>query len=285
MLYAWHIFNLRKNMRFCSYTYIGIISLINRNGGKEMAYFKYTEKNIYYEEIGTGLPVVLLHGDAASSKMFELLLPLYQDQFKIILIDFLGNGKSDRIEKLPADLWFSQAQQVIALLEYLNCGKANLIGTSGGAWVAVNTALERPDLVEKVIADSFDGRTLADDFSEKLLEEREFAKNDSFSIQFYEWCQGEDWETVVNLNTKALIECADTKLPLFHKPLETLNIPVLFSGSLEDTMCGKNLVEEYEQMKRLVSNGKVHLFPTGGHPAILTNAEDFADVVKAFFKV
>lgn len=249
-----------------------------------MSYFKYAEKNIYYEEIGTGFPVVLLHGDTASSKMFELLLPLYQDHFKIILIDFLGNGKSDRIEKFPADLWFSQAQQVIALLEYLNCGKANLIGTSGGAWVAVNTALERPDLVEKVIADSFDGRTLADDFSKKLLEERAFAKNDSFSKQFYEWCQGEDWESVVNLNTQALIECADTKIPLFHKPLETLNTPVLFSGSLEDTMCGENLAKEYEQMKRLVLNGKVHLFPTGGHPAILTNAEDFADVVKAFFK-
>lgn len=249
-----------------------------------MAYFKYAEKNIYYEEVGTGFPVVLLHGDTASSKMFELLLPLYQDHFRIILIDFLGNGKSDRLENFPANLWFSQAQQVIALLEYLNYGKVNLIGTSGGAWVAVNTALERSDLVERVIADSFDGRTLADDFSKQLLDERAFAKSDSFSRQFYEWCQGEDWETVVNLNTKALIECADTKLPLFHKPLETLNIPVLFSGSLEDTMCRKNLAEEYEQMKQLVLHGKVHLFPTGGHPAILTNAEDFAEVVKEFFK-
>lgn len=249
-----------------------------------MAYFKYTDKNIYYEEIGSGFPVVLLHGDTASSKMFEMLLPLYQDYFKVILIDFLGNGKSDRIEKFPVDLWFTQAQQVIALLEHLNCGKANLIGTSGGAWAAVNTALERPDLVEKVIADSFDGRTLADDFSKNLLEERTFAKNDVHSREFYEWCQGEDWETIVNLNTKALIECADTKLSLFHKPLETLNVPVLFLGSLEDTMCRKNLPEEYEQMKQIISEGKVHLFPYGGHPAILTSAEEFADVVKAFFQ-
>lgn len=248
-----------------------------------MAYFKYEEKNIYYEEVGAGFPLVFLHGDTASSKMFELLLPLYQG-FKIILIDFLGNGNSDRIEKFPAELWFSQARQVIALLEHLHCGKAGLVGTSGGAWAAVNAALERPDLVEKVVADSFDGRTLAEDFSENLLKERVFAKNDSFSRQFYEWCQGEGWETVVDLNTKALMECADTALPLFHKPLETLKVPILFSGSVEDTMCKKGFIEEYKQMSMLVPHGKIHLFSTGGHPAMMTNAEEFAEIVKKFFK-
>lgn len=82
-----------------------------------MAYFKYQDKNIYFEEIGSGLPVMLLHGDTASSKMFELLLPLYQNSFQVILIDFLGNGRSDRVSAFPADLWFSQAKQVIALLD------------------------------------------------------------------------------------------------------------------------------------------------------------------------
>lgn len=248
-----------------------------------MAFFRYGQKNIYYEEIGEGLPVVLLHGDTASSKMFEPIIPLYADSFKVILMDFLGNGRSDRIEAFPSDLWYSQAQQVIALLEYLDCGKVNLIGTSGGAWVAVNTALERPDLVYKVIADSFDGRTLPNDFSENLLKERTAAKTDDFSRQFYEWCQGEDWETVVDLNTKALAECADSKLPLFHKPLETLAAPILFVGSTEDTMCRKDLAEEYQQMEQLVSKGRTFLFPTGSHPAILTNAEKFADIVKDFF--
>lgn len=63
----------------------------------------------------SGKPVVFLHGDTASSKMFEFLLPLYTDHFKVILIDFLGNGKSDRVEELPEDLWQEQAGQTIAL--------------------------------------------------------------------------------------------------------------------------------------------------------------------------
>ena len=247
-----------------------------------MAFFKYGDKKIYYDEIGVGLPVVLLHGDTASSKMFEYIIPLYANSFRVILMDFLGNGQSDRVEEFPSNLWYSQAQQVIAFLEYLDCGKVNLIGTSGGAWGAVNVALERPDLVYRVVADSFDGRTLQSGFSENLLKERMTAKSNDFSRQFYEWCQGEDWETVVDLNTKALVECADSKLPLFHKPLEMLEVPILFVGSMEDTMCRRNLGEEYSQMEQLVSNGRTYLFPTGNHPAILSNAEKFADIVKDF---
>ncbi len=72
-----------------------------------MAFFKYGDKKIYYDEIGAGLPVVFLHGDTASSKMFEYIIPLYANSFRVILLDFLGNGQSDRVEEFPSDLWHS----------------------------------------------------------------------------------------------------------------------------------------------------------------------------------
>ena len=117
-----------------------------------MTYFMYQSKRIFYKEIGVGKPLIMLHGDTASSVMFEFLLPLYQENFRVVLIDFLGNGKSDRIENFPENLWITQAEQVIALIEHLRIQKANLIGTSGGAWVAINTALKRPDLIDRVVA-------------------------------------------------------------------------------------------------------------------------------------
>lgn len=247
-----------------------------------MTYFIYQSKRIFYKEIGVGKPLIMLHGDTASSVMFVFLLPLYQENFRVVLIDFLGNGKSDRIENFPENLWITQAEQVIALIEHLRIQKANLIGTSGGAWVAINTALKRPDLIDRVVADSFDGRTLHENFAENLLQEREFAKHDNQAKQFYEWCQGEDWETVVDLNTQALTKCAVNQIPLFCRPLETLSTPILFTGSLEDDMCRKNMVEEYTEMNRLVQNGTVHIFKAGGHPAIMTNAELFSEVVTEY---
>ena len=80
-------------------------------------------------------------------------------------------GKSERLEEFQQIFGSRKARQTVALLEHLEAGRVNLVGTSGGAWVAINAALERPELVGKVVADSFDGRTLADDsFSENLIQ-------------------------------------------------------------------------------------------------------------------
>ena len=98
-----------------------------------MAYFPYGGKSIFYEDFGQGSPVLFLHGNTASSKMFELLMPLYAEKFRCILLDFLGNGRSDRVERFSPDLWQEEARQTIALVEYLQCGKVSLVGTSGGA--------------------------------------------------------------------------------------------------------------------------------------------------------
>lgn len=248
----------------------------------KMAYFNYQSRKIFYKETGVGKPLVMLHGDTASSVMFESVLPLYQKNFRVILIDFSGNGKSDRVPEFPENLWTEQAEQVIALIEYLRIEKVNLLGTSGGAWAAINTALKRPDLIERVIADSFDGRTLHENFAELLVQERELARQDIRVRQFYEWCQGEDWETVVNLNTQALVKCAINQIPLFCKPLETLSVPVLFMGSREDEMCRKDMIEEYTEMKRIVKNGKICIFKTGRHPALISNAELSARIITEY---
>mgnify|MGYP001624706192 FL=1 len=147
---------------------------------------------------------------------------------------------------------------------------------------AVNAALERPDLFHAVVADIFDGRTLNDNFSANLLAERKAAKEDIQSRQFYEWCQGADWEKIVDLDTEALVKCAEEKRSLFHKPLEQLKTPILFMGSKEDESCRSNIEEEYREMASMLSQSSVYLFPSGGHPCLFSNAEKAADIVYNF---
>ena len=107
-----------------------------------MACFSYRGKSVFYEECGQGTPLVFLHGNTASSKLFLPILALYSGRYRCICPDFLGNGQSDRVEAFPTDLWQDEGRQVIALIRHLNCGKACLAGTSGGAWAALNAALE-----------------------------------------------------------------------------------------------------------------------------------------------
>lgn len=247
-----------------------------------MSYFKYQNKNVFYSEMGKGIPVVFLHGNTASSKMFELILPLYSDTFNVIMIDFLGHGQSDYLSELPIDLWKDQAEQTIALLEFLGHEKVHLVGTSGGAFVALNVALKRPDLVGKIIADSFEGRKLEDNFAENLLLEREYAKNNEQARMFYEWCQNENWEHVVDIDTKALITLATQKRKLYFKPLECLTVPMLMIGTKEDDLIHMDIEKEYFEIASIVDNVEIFMFDTGGHPAILSNAEKSAIIIHEF---
>lgn len=125
-----------------------------------MSYFTYQGKELFYQEAGQGEPCLFLHGNTASSRMFTFLLPLYTQHFRVILLDFLGNGKSQRVDAFPEELWIDQGRQAAELCRRLDCGKVNLVGTSGGAYAAINAALEAPELFGRVVADSFDGSTL-----------------------------------------------------------------------------------------------------------------------------
>ena len=139
-----------------------------------MAYFSYGKKHIYYEEHGKGTPVIFCHGNTASSRMFSLLMPLYENNLHCILIDFLGFGRSDRTASFPS-------------AQYLELDEVSLIGTSGGAWVAINAAMMMKGRVSTLIADSFDGRTLNinnDDERQSVYTDRRLIRRPYIEHQF-----------------------------------------------------------------------------------------------------
>lgn len=69
---------------------------------------------------------------------------------------------------------------------------------------------------------------------------------------------------------------------MFHKSLKDLRVPVLLVGSKEDEMCRSDLEDEYKQMSTVIPDAKVYIFNQGGHPAILTNAEEFSQLIQRF---
>lgn len=252
-----------------------------------MAYFEYYKKRCYYNEIGVkeGIPLLLLHGNTASSNMFSSVIEYYRQEYKLVLIDFLGHGKSERLEKFPVDLWFEEAKQVIYFLDKMNYKKVFIIGSSGGALVAFNVALERPDLVEKVIADSFEGEVPLADFIKNIKTDRELSKNIEEVKAFYEYNHGQDWENVVDNDTNALFEHNKTIGKFFHKPLESLEIPVLLTGSREDEFVNEAFyTENYTRLLKKIKKGSMYLFEKGGHPAILSNGLEFSKAAKKFLK-
>jgi len=250
-----------------------------------MPYFKYQGKRCYYDELGEGNTLLFLHGNTASSKMFAGITDLYKEDYKIVLLDFLGHGQSDRLDHFPADLWFDESMQVITFLEHVQYKKVNIIGSSGGALVALNVALERPDLVNRVIADSFEGETPFAEFLQNIKADREASKHDDAAKTFYIYNHGDDWEQVVDNDTNALYTHYKTIGKFFHKPLELLDIPVLLTGSKEDEFAAGDFYETtYAALLKKIKIGQMHLFDKGGHPSILSNSDEFFKAADIFFK-
>ncbi|MEO9968436.1 MAG: alpha/beta fold hydrolase, partial [Hyphomonadaceae bacterium] len=54
--------------------------------------------SVAYTDHGTGVPIVLLHGVPTSSWMYREIIPQLQENFRVITIDFLGYGSSDKPE-------------------------------------------------------------------------------------------------------------------------------------------------------------------------------------------
>jgi len=252
-----------------------------------MAYFNYNSHKIYFKEIGTGRPLLLLHGNTASSVMFSDIAEKYSDKFKVILIDFLGHGKSDRLEEFPVDLWFDEAQQVITFLKAKDYRNVNIIGSSGGALVAINVALEVPQLLSKVVADSFEGEIPLKAFTTNLVAEREFSKHNENAKMFYEYMQGSDWEKVVDNDTLAIVRHEKEIGKFFHKDLSNLKPDILMTGSKQDefvsSISSTYFEEIYGEMLLKIGHGTMHLFETGGHPAMMSNQDEFISLSKDFF--
>ena len=96
--------------------------------------------------------VVLLHGLLLSRRMHDALArSLAERGNRVVTLDLLGHGRSDR----PPDMWrYSMptfGAQVIALLDHLDVGEAVVLGTSLGANVSLECAALAPERVRGLV--------------------------------------------------------------------------------------------------------------------------------------
>jgi pimeloyl-ACP methyl ester carboxylesterase len=104
----------------------------------------------WYDERGTGDPVVLLHGGhGTDSRVFAGNVSSLADRFHVFLPERRGHGHTaDVAGPITYDL---MAQDTIEFLDKVVGGSARLAGYSAGAIVGLLVALGRPDLVDRLV--------------------------------------------------------------------------------------------------------------------------------------
>jgi non-heme chloroperoxidase len=123
---------------------------------KELTY-TWRQYRIYYKSAGeqkrvgdeTAPPLVFLHGFGASSFAWRHNLPVLAEHHKVVALDLLGSGKSDkpRVEYSP-DIWVNLVNEFAQAQGYR---KVKLIGNGLGGLIAAEFALKFPDKVDKLV--------------------------------------------------------------------------------------------------------------------------------------
>jgi pimeloyl-ACP methyl ester carboxylesterase len=115
-----------------------------------MPEFEHNGHRISYDEYGAGeRPLVLIHGLLMNRRMFDRLGPAMADRGnRVIAVDLLGHGRSERPVEMSQYSMTFFARQVEGLLDHLELDDAVIGGTSLGANVTLELAYLEPKRVK-----------------------------------------------------------------------------------------------------------------------------------------
>lgn len=121
---------------------------------------------LYYERIGAGQPVLLIHGLGGSSRDWALQAPAFAAQYEVITVDMRGHGRSAKPRQRYRIAGF--AADLAGLLDGLNAAPAHVVGLSLGGMVALELALSYPALVRSLVVVNSGPRAPAGTLRERL---------------------------------------------------------------------------------------------------------------------
>ena len=99
--------------------------------------------NLNYLQLGEGSPVVLIHGMGSDHTVWEGLIPLLKENYRVIAVDLRGHGLSSKTSGPYTIELF--AKDICLFLDSLNIDQAHFMGHSMGGVVLQELAVRHPE--------------------------------------------------------------------------------------------------------------------------------------------
>lgn len=109
-----------------------------------MANARVNGVDLFCELTGTGEPLVLVHGSWVDHHSWDAVVPSLASGFQVLVYDRRGHGASERPTGQGSIL--EDADDLAGLIEELQLAPAHVVGNSGGAIIALDAAIRRPDI-------------------------------------------------------------------------------------------------------------------------------------------
>jgi pimeloyl-ACP methyl ester carboxylesterase len=117
---------------------------------KRMAtYVQLGDVNTWYDERGAGEPLVLMHGGLVDARFFAPNIDALAEKFHIYTPERRGHGHTPDVD--GPITYQLMAEDTVAFLETVVGEPADLVGHSDGAFTAMLVAMQRPELVKRLV--------------------------------------------------------------------------------------------------------------------------------------
>lgn len=114
---------------------------------------------LVYRELGSGPPLLLVHGLAGSSGWWRHNVPVFSKHFTVYLLDLVGYGSNRALRPMSIA---NAANCLGEFIGQLPAGKAHVIGHSMGGQICTHLAAEHPERVERLVLASASGMVRSD---------------------------------------------------------------------------------------------------------------------------
>jgi len=256
---------------------------------------------LHVEEMGTGTPVVLLHGFTGSARAMACIAEGLSDTHRTLSIDLVGHGRSATPRDAAAYTMAACVAQLAAVLDELDVQAADWIGYSMGGRAALALAVAHPACVASALlvgasAGIRDPQERADRVrDDAALAERIERDGVEAFVDF--WLSQPFLFDERRLGARGIAEAREIRLanstrglaaslrgmgsgaqsPL-HDALAQLDIPICLAVGSDDVKFQTLAAELCQELP----NARVEVVPEAGHAAHTDNPAAFLELARRF---
>lgn len=237
----------------------------NQKAGK---YFNIRGFKMYYEEYGSGEPLLMIHGNGGDISSFKENIPYFSKKYKVIVADSRAHGKSaDTRDSLSFEM---MADDYAALLDSLHIGSSYIIGWSDGGNNALLMAMRHPDKVKKLAATGANLWPDSTALNPGLWKSEYKAYHEGKNKPFRTAKEKNDWKVF-------LLDWHQPNIPL--SALKQIKSPALIISGDHDLINIEHTVLIYQH----IPHALLWVLPNSGHATLIEHKDEFNRKVDEFF--
>jgi pimeloyl-ACP methyl ester carboxylesterase len=233
---------------------------------------------MYYEEYGTGDPLLLLHGFGGCSQNWHDFTGELALKYRLIVVDLRGHGYSTNDQNIFSHR--QAAKDVFLLLEKLGIDHFSAMGMSTGGMILLHMAVSAPERLRSMVLIS--ATTHFPEQARFIMKRASFATMPDEVKEMYRECAKRGDEQIVQLIKQFNAFYEDTHDVNFTKQeLSTITATTLIVHGDRDNFFP---VEIALQLYRSIPRSSLWIIPGGEHVPIFNSSIPFVPTALKFIK-